>query len=313
MNPYAKIIGHQEIIGVLERSLAAGKLSHAYLFTGPAGVGKRTVARAFATAILAEGGSLAATAEKLEHSNHPDLLELAPEEGNNSLKIAAVRTLMEGLAIKPHTSLRRVIIIAAAETMTVDAQNALLKSLEEPDPHNLFILTATRPEGVLATIRSRCQHFELGAVSDAEIVEFLQERGYTGSAVEGAIFAAGGSPGQALSFLEDEELEKQQRDVLTAFCQLVEGRRSQAFGLAEQLAADPVVCREMLMFLIRILAELDEERRDSGQFVQETKRLQESLDFGEILRIQDIFWELLTKLEYNINLRLQLEGALLRI
>lgn len=152
------ISGHKKQIEFLENAVRRGKLAHAYIFAGPDGVGKRTVALKLAQSILATEG---------QHF-HPDLLEITGQEG---IKIEQIRELVYKLSLKPYMAQYKVAIIDAAENMTTEAANAMLKCLEEPKPGTILILVTTNPNRLPKTIISRTQKITFGPVDRKEEVE----------------------------------------------------------------------------------------------------------------------------------------------
>jgi DNA polymerase-3 subunit delta' len=140
------------LAGTLDAARRGGRLGHAYLVFGPTGAGKRALARALAADLL---GHVRAD------GSHPDLLVLAPLEGKREIGIDLVRAATEELALAPLEAPGRVAIVEGADLLGEEAANALLKTLEEPPPGTTLLLTTSRPEAVLPTIRSRCMGLRL--------------------------------------------------------------------------------------------------------------------------------------------------------
>jgi len=155
-NMWGDICGHKRQLEFLENAISRGKLAHGYLFAGPEGVGKRTAARRFAERLLELG-----VGSRDDKSNrfHPDLIEL---DGTGGIKIGQVRELIYKLSLKPYSATYKVAIIDQAENMTVEAQNALLKSLEEPTSYTVIVLVTANPQRLLKTISSRLQKITFG-------------------------------------------------------------------------------------------------------------------------------------------------------
>ncbi|AJF06420.1 DNA polymerase III subunit delta' [Geoalkalibacter subterraneus] len=154
---FSRILGHDRQKDILRRVLASGRLAHAYLFSGPDGVGKRLMALALVRAVFCERGGCGdcVACRKVDHFNHPDLHLLEPD--GNYIKIGQVRSIQREFSYRPLESPRKVCLIEKPEKMQTAAANALLKTLEEPTGEALFILLSAHPEQILSTIRSRCQ------------------------------------------------------------------------------------------------------------------------------------------------------------
>jgi DNA polymerase III subunit delta' len=196
---FAGILGNETSLRLLGRALAGGEISHAYLFHGPPGVGKRTVARRLG-AVLVAGGNRGAE-ERARRGLHPDLSEIEPEGAFTT--IGQVRELVRLAASRPFEGARRVFILHA-DTLNVQAANALLKTLEEPEGEAVFVLLAASREGVLPTILSRAQSVRFDPVPVAEVAEFLKVRGAEDPELAAAL--GRGSVGLSLRYAEEPEL-----------------------------------------------------------------------------------------------------------
>lgn len=149
-------------IALLQRAIAADRIAHAYLFVGPPSVGKARTARAFAQALNCErtlGDPCAAcdACRTIASGNHPDLLWAQPEKRSRTITVNTARAAIAALTLAPQSGRRRVAVFDDAECLNVAAQNALLKTLEEPPARSLIVLVSAQPGGLLPTVRSRCQ------------------------------------------------------------------------------------------------------------------------------------------------------------
>ncbi len=164
--PFRAISGHRRIFGLLGRALRNEALPQSLVFAGPEGVGKRLSAISLAQALncadpVNDGVSgrdacgVCGPCRKIERRIHPDVMLVAPEEGS-AIKIEQIRDVVSQTAYRPFEGRSRVVIVDDADLMGEDAQNALLKTLEEPPPRNVFVLVTSRPDTLLDTIRSRC-------------------------------------------------------------------------------------------------------------------------------------------------------------
>src|SRR5437763_119870 len=161
--PFRDVVGHRRLVGLLERSIGRGSLPPSLIFAGPRGSSKRlaatAVAQAFNCLSPSSGGvdacGTCAACTRIARGVHPDVLIVVPGE-TGSIKIEQVREVVDRAAYRPFEGKRRVVIIDDADALVVPAQHALLKTLEEPPPSSVFILVTSRPDVLLATVRSRC-------------------------------------------------------------------------------------------------------------------------------------------------------------
>lgn len=196
----------QEILRSLERLYSEHRLHHAYIFSGPEGAGKRETANAFAAFLFGGVEQREQLAARIERSGHPDLLRVEPEDG--VLKVEQVRELPRFLSFAPLEAARRVVLIEDAHLMNAQAANALLKALEEPPVHSMFVLSCPDASLLLSTIRSRCQILRFFPLSGAELLQHLKERlpSFSEEEYRDAAAWSGGSVARAMRYLEDEAL-----------------------------------------------------------------------------------------------------------
>jgi DNA polymerase-3 subunit delta' len=202
-----EIIGHKSQQARLKHLIAGKCVPHAFLFSGPANIGKRQVARAFAQTLLcdrqeSEPCQVCQSCKAYLAGNHPDFVELVPDGA--SMKIDQIRVLQKAAAFSPQFAQGRVFIIDQAETMTPQAQNSLLKLLEEPPPRCVFILIVSSRLSVLETIFSRCQEVRFDLVSIAEVTAALLQAGWPQDKAEIAAKISQGKVAPAIAFLESE-------------------------------------------------------------------------------------------------------------
>lgn len=180
MAGFGDIVGHEQVISHLKNAISMGKVSHAYILNGPEGAGKRMIAEAFARALQCEnhdteGCGKCRSCHQAENRNHPDIIYVNHEKPN-TISVADIREQINGtIDIKPYntTSQYKVYIVDEAEKMNEQAQNALLKTIEEPPAYAVILLLTTNADAFLQTIRSRCVTLELKAVADEKIHNML--------------------------------------------------------------------------------------------------------------------------------------------
>lgn len=175
---YHHIHGHEPQIAFLKQVVLTGKTAQAYLFSGPEGVGKKTVALSFAASLLCpspgrrgEGCGLCSTCERIKKGIHPDAIIISPAGAN--IKVQDIREMIAATAIHPLEGSRRVVIIDEADRMSEPAANTMLKTLEEPREGNFFILVTARPHQLPITIISRTQILHFSPLPQDEITEFM--------------------------------------------------------------------------------------------------------------------------------------------
>ena len=181
MAGFAEIIGHEQIIEHLQNAILSQKVSHAYILNGPDDSGKKMIAEAFAMALQCEkhgteGCMECHSCKQALGNNQPDIIYLTHEKPN-TISVADIREqINHDIEIKPYSSKYKVYIVDEAEKMNQQAQNALLKTIEEPPAYAVILLLTTNADAFLQTIRSRCVMLDIKPVSDEKIREFLMKK-----------------------------------------------------------------------------------------------------------------------------------------
>ena len=181
MSPQAfkEIVGQEKAITFLQRVIASNTVAPAYLFTGIQGIGKTTTAKAFALLINCldpvdgDGCRRCSSCKKMIDGNHPDFIIIEPDKDKKTIGINQIREINRQLVFSPALERYRIIIVDPAERMTDEAANAFLKALEEPPPHNIFILNVRDPGELLPTIVSRCQKVPFKPLPTEAVVNWL--------------------------------------------------------------------------------------------------------------------------------------------
>ncbi len=212
---FRDVVGHESMLRLVGQAVARDTLPPSLLLVGPDGVGKRLVAISLAqvqncAAVLStdrlevDACGTCPTCRRIERASFSDVLLIEPGE-SGSITLDPVRRAISQSTYRPFEGRRRVVIVADADRLIVQAQNALLKTLEEPPESSQFLLVTSRPDLLLPTVTSRCQRLSFGQLTVDELVEVLERRGEEGRiGIRAAAAAAGGSAGRALELASGE-------------------------------------------------------------------------------------------------------------
>jgi len=265
---FNEIIGHERPVSILKRAIRNDALAHAYLFSGEEGIGKRMTAFALAAAIFcrepgSDGGCGACPAcRKVAAAVHPDIRVVMPEsederllatlsskeieKASDAIKIDQIRQAQEAISLRPSEGSKKVLIVDGAEAMNDASANAFLKTLEEPPGDSLIMLISAMPQGLLPTIRSRCQEVKFQPLSRPLLAAVLRDK--RGLSEEDAWFLAAlsrGSLGRALGM--DAAQERADREEFLALVDSLGGMSEDAIlSRAETVSKD----RDGLMRLL---------------------------------------------------------------
>ena len=240
MYTFEEIRGNTPLVEQLRRSAASGRSSHAYLFLGGAGAGKRLIANTFAKALQCEGEKRPCDSCKschaFNHGNHPDVIYFQPLKNGKTYTIEDVREqLLETVDLKPFQYEKKIYIIEKADTLNIQSQNALLKTLEEPPAHAVFLLLAERAEAFLPTILSRVVVMKIRPLSAETIADYLMQAGHLAEESHILSAYAQGRIGQALELVEDEGFREMRQDILGKLEALPSMSEGEAYLLAKDL------------------------------------------------------------------------------
>nr|WP_010681088.1 DNA polymerase III subunit delta' C-terminal domain-containing protein [Acetivibrio cellulolyticus] len=207
---FSDIIGQNEVVSSLKAVLRDDSARHAYIFSGPEGIGKRMVARIFASTLLCSGRNSVERCENCQpchlfsSGNNPDFYVVEAEGA--SISVDDIRRMQQDICIRPMYSGKKVYLIAEADKMTVQAQNCILKTLEEPPGYAVIILTTSNSNSLLETIRSRSIIYNFRKNTDEEVKSCILKKEL--KELEGIDFIvsyADGVPGKALTLIESED------------------------------------------------------------------------------------------------------------
>jgi DNA polymerase-3 subunit delta' len=240
-----EMIGQDWAVRLLAHHVASGKVRHAYLLTGPDGVGKRTLALRFAQALCCEAPPEAGEAcgtcracRLIADQVHPDLHIEASEEVGAALRVGQIRELQRKLALAPYEARWRIALLLRFHEATASASNALLKTLEEPSARVVLLLTARTVEELLPTIVSRCEVLRLRCLPASELEDALKGRGETAEQAKLLAAVAAGRPGWALRVSKDPKWLHRRTQRLDDLADLLKMTRAQRFERAAKMAKE---------------------------------------------------------------------------
>ena len=281
------IIGHQQITEQLQYTVASDRIAGAYLFVGPTGVGKETVAHYFAQLIFCQQDTQPPTAcgtclacRKADSGNHPDLQFIRPE--GSLLKIGQIRELQKQIIYEPLEASRKVYILTDVERMTEEAENCLLKTLEEPPASSVLILLTSNSRALLPTTRSRCQILQFHPMPTQELAEILVER-FSIAPEQATTLAttAEGVIGKALTQLEKGDgLTEEVPEILKTTDRLA------AFRLAEHFKDNPETLGKLVTWYRDLLFLQQGAPTDLITHIHSVEELQRIVPRYSRLRIQ---------------------------
>jgi DNA polymerase-3 subunit delta' len=323
-----RILGHQWAVELLAEHTAHGGLRHAYLFTGPSGVGRRTLALRLAQAVNClqppvpgQPCGACSACTRLEKMQHPDLALIQAEQSGGTLKVDQVRELQRSLSLSPYEAKYRVALLLRFEEAHASAANALLKTLEEPAPKVLLLLTAESVESLLPTIVSRCEVLRLRPLPVADAAQGLQQWGIPAAEAQLLAHLSGGRPGYARRLHEHPELLEQRQGWLNELTSLLGSPRVERFAYARAAAKAALDDKEALRSCLQVWSSYwrDVVLSASGSaapltnldLVTQVEKLAAGLGLDKARLILDRTEQTLSLIDRNIHARLALENLML--
>ncbi len=265
------ILGHQKQWQFLKNSHKLGKLSHAYLFSGPESIGKKTLAVEFIKFLncQAEKSSLkpcqgCRSCRDIEKGAYPDFILIEPEvspstkisTGKEEIKIAQIRKMENYLSLCPYLSSFKVAVIDKAHCMTQEAQNSFLKTLEEPKGNTLFILVTEYPETLLATVLSRVQKINFYPVKREEIEGYLKSENVSQEKAKEITELSLGKPGRAIDFIKNPQKLEEVKNKIKEIDKVAKSALYYRFQYVKNLTERKENLREILDIWLRYFRKL---------------------------------------------------------
>jgi DNA polymerase III subunit delta' len=254
MNSNWNLVGHEWAVDMLKKHIGNGTTRHAYLFAGPPGLGRRTLALRFAQALNCQTPLDAGipcghcrTCKQIEAMQHADLTVIEAETEGGTLKVDQIRETRRTLTFKPYQSNYRVAIFLRFQEANDNAANALLKTLEEAPSYAVLILTADNPEQLLPTIVSRCEVLRLRPLRVEDVSRELELRGFETGRAKLIAHISGGRFGYARQLIESDALLEKREERLNDMQSLIVASRVEKFAYADKLARDKETMRQAIL------------------------------------------------------------------
>jgi DNA polymerase III subunit delta' len=319
------LIGHDWAVDLLQAHMVHNEVRHAYLFCGPPGIGRRTLALRFVQALncpstLQPGVPCQSclTCRQIEKMQYADLLVAQAEQEGGTLTVDQVRELQRSLALAPYQGRYKVALLLRFEEAHTSAMNALLKTLEEPSPQVIILLTADSAENLLPTIVSRCEVIRLRPIQWEKISQALQQDNNL-SQDQARLLAhiSGGRPGRALSYRNQPERLEERTSWLNDLVNLLSGGLVERFNQAEMLVNDKENIRNILLAWLSFWRDVTIKSAGASapvtnlDRISEIHALAERLDMQSASQMTGSIERAISLIDRNINMRLVLENLML--
>lgn len=319
------VYGHDWAVTYLKKAMHNNRIRQAYLITGIPSIGKTRFAHAFAKALMCMHPDLAGrpcgecrSCHLVNSGNHPDLVysELDPNTG--ALRIEALRSVTQRIALKPYESRHRIAIISDFDRARGQAQDAILKTLEEPPAHAILLLMASSTETILSTITSRCQTIFLRPVPVEQLQSILVQQ-YQADADHAMLLArlSNGRIGWAIEALQNPEMLDQRTAALDLLEGVVKMNRAERFDVANDLSKDKNALPPLLELWqtywrdLLLMAEKSPVKPSNFDRLPHIERLMYDLNAQDAREALRAIQTLTQQLSTSVNLRLALEVMLL--
>ena len=317
------ISGQKEAREIIQGQLEQERVSHAYLFLGREGLGKKALAVELARSVLCSCGEVencgCTCCKKIDHGNHPDLRIFRRTENRRELGIDIIREMQRRLAFRPYEGQRRFFIIAEADRMTRQAANSLLKTLESPPDYATLILLAEEEELLLPTILSRCQQIRLKPIPKFRIIEELKSLNLTEEKASLIAGLSGGSPGRARKLAEDESLMERRKEILNFLSRPEEYNYFNIFQKSKEWLEwfkEDFPLADLLMDWqrdIMIVEQAGKENLSNFDYYSEIKAVRQRLSTGQAVKALELAAGAAQDLENNVRSDLVLQVLMIKL
>jgi DNA polymerase-3 subunit delta' len=298
------VLLHEKPLIELEEDIRQDRVSHAYLFDGPKQIGKTRVARIFAQILQCEENfcRTCTTCKQIEKGQHIDTIELLDD--GERLKIDKIRELLTHLSTT-HTGRHKIVFIQNLDRIVTEAANTLLKTLEEPIPGVIFIMTSTQSHALLDTIISRCRVIPFQAMSEKDIHKYLQEQSdQDESTLEMMAAFSMGRPGRAMKFVEDPDHFRYYQDIYQNVVKMFQRSTvTERMVYAEEVAKDPQMIESFLEIYVHVVR---------GFIMRKLKGDQIPYPFEALFAMVEHLNQARFELDHNLNARMVLENLMMK-
>lgn len=324
MNNNWNLIGHEWAVDMLKKHVIHGTTRHAYLFAGPPGLGRRTLALRFAQALNCESPSQPGipcgecrNCKQITAMQHPDLTVIHAEAEGGTMKVDQIRDARRTLTLKPYSANFRVALFLRFHEANDSASNALLKTLEEAPSYAVLILTADNPEQLLPTIISRCEVLRLRPLQVEQVQQALEDKGFETNQSRLIAHLSGGRFGYARRLLESDALLAEREERLNDLQGLISASRVEKFSYADKLSRDKDAMRRVILIWLSYWRDV---MLRTAQAATPLVNVDRNLEIEEIAHRMDLssarlvvneLETTLEKMEKNVNSRLLAEVLLL--
>lgn len=322
---FDNIVGHERIIRNLKNSIRKGTISHSYLFEGPEALGKKKIAMVFSKILLCKKEGLEPCNEcdsciKFNSGNHPDFFLIKPDKNKKIIIKEQIEDLIKSIITKPLEGSRKIYIIDDSFKMNPQAQNSLLKTLEEPPSYVNIILISTSTKKLLPTVLSRCEIIKFAPIRNDIVSRFLEENHRkTQEEAEFISSYSKGSIGRAIDLSTDEEFFDRRESLLNIIDNVVKGDKLKTFASTDFFDENKESINELLDIAIYwfrdiyIYKELGNNRLIMNKDKLELLSTQVFLSKAKINDIIKEIEKTRQKIERRVNYQLSIEGMLLKI
>lgn len=306
------IIGHDTIKSQIVNSISVGRFSHAHIITGEDGIGKSLIAKETAIRLLG----------KDKEKQYVDIVEFKMSKDKKSIGIDEIKSIIQETTKRPYEGDKKVIILYRADKMTEAAQNAFLKTIEEPPKGIFIILLCEKLENILDTIKSRCQVYKLNRLKEEEMLRFLNNKfeSLSEDEVKAVSAFSDGIPGRSERFIEDKSLMEIRDTVIDILKSTCGERLDKTLVYTDFLLKYKSEWQEVLTYFLSYIRDTLIYKETSNKEliinidkINEIKDIAEMFSFNKLNGIINIIKDTRSKLERNVNTTLVFDSMLVKI